>query len=286
MHDAPAVAVLTRGLPDLRWGIDAADALLGIWSVDHSPKEKRIFGGGTDFSQHQSRRAERAAGTPPSSEFAEAIFAVVRRLGDAAKSDTEQQHALGLAVPGLGLPHGAKRREIDALLALPQPITHKHRLLDAAARAGEVIPTALLMDGLRNLLEAAATQTWRLDESSGELMGWIDLFPFSDDPEKVHDALALLPEWCRRPHSLRRLLESLPQSPAASALASLNRLATEDPAFLQEFEWVNALVKLDTEAAALTALDRLCVGHIPVQDGFQLSRALTGWARRYPTIRY
>jgi hypothetical protein len=285
MHGAPAVAVLIRGLSDLRWGIEAAGALYEIWSVDHPPKERRIFGSWTDFSQHQSRRAERATGTPPTSEIAEAIFDVVRALGDGANSDAEQQHALALAIPGLGLPHGAKRREIEVLLALPQPITHKQRLLAAAARAGEVIPAALLMDGLLNLLAAAETQTWRLGEDRGELMGWIDLFPFSDSPHKVHKALTLLAEPHRRPHALRRLLETLPQSPAASALASLERLAADNPAFLQEFEWMNALIKLDTEAAAVTVLDRFCAGLIPAGDGFRLSRALTGWAGKYPAVR-
>lgn len=285
MHDAPAVAVLTRDLSDLRWGVDAAGALHEIWSADHPPKEQRIFGSWTDFSQHLWRRAERTAGTPPTSEFAEAIFAVVRTSGEVAKSDAEQQHALALAVTGLALPHGAKRREIDALLALPQPITHKHRLLVAAARAGEVIPATLLMDGLRNLLEAAQTQAWRLDETRGELMGWIDLFPFSDDPAKVHEALALLPEQQRRPYALNRLVETLPQSPAASALATLERLAADNPAFLQEFEWMNALVKLNTEAAALMVLNRLCTGAIPIRDGFRLSGALAGWARKYSTVR-
>jgi len=284
MHDAPAVAVLTRDLPDLRWGIYAAGALQEIWSAEHLPKDKRIIGW-TNFSQHLSRRAERAAGTPPTSEFAEAIFAVVRTMGDPTKSDAEQQHALGLAVPGLGMPHGAKRREIDALLALPQPITQKHRLLSAAARAGEVIPATLLMDGLQNLLEAAQTQPWRLHDERGELMRWIDLFPFSDNPLKVHDALAILPEQYRQPHALRRLLETVPQSPAGSALACLERLAADNPAFLRDFGWIDALIKFDTEAAALTVFDRVCAGHIPVRNGFHLSRSLAGWAQKYPSIR-
>jgi hypothetical protein len=231
------------------------------------------------------RRTERATGTPAISDFGEAIFGVVRTLGDAAKSDAEQQHALALAVTGLALPHGAKRREIDALLALPQPIARKHQLLVAAARAGEVIPVALLMEGLQDLLTAAQTQTWRLEENRGELMGWIDLFPFSDDPEKVLDALALLPEPRRRPHALRQLLETLPQSPPNSALPVLERLAADNPALLQEFEWINALIKVDTEAAALIVLDRLCEGRIPVRDGFRLSGALTGWAHKYPVVR-
>ena len=48
---------------------------------------------------------------------------------------------------------------------------------------------------------------------------------------------------------------------------------------------MNALIKVDTEAAALVVLDRLCAGAIPVRDGFRLSGAMTGWARKYPTVR-
>jgi hypothetical protein len=54
---------------------------------------------------------------------------------------------------------------------------------------------------------------------------------------------------------------------------------------LQEFEWLNALIKLDTEATAMKVLDGLCAGRIPTRDGFQLSAALAGWARKYRTVR-
>jgi hypothetical protein len=141
------------------------------------------------------------------------------------------------------------------------------------------------MDGLRDLLAAAKTETWRLDEGRGELMGWIDLFPFSDNPERVHNALAILHEQHRRPQALRRLLEVLPQSPASSAFATVERLVADNPAFLQEFEWLNALIKINTEATALAVLGRLCEGRIPVRDGLRLSHALTGWAQRYSPVR-
>jgi hypothetical protein len=284
MHDASAVAVLTRDLSDLRWGTYAAGALYEIWAADHLPEDKRIVGW-TNFAKHLIRRAERADGTPPTSVFAEAIFDVVRELGDATKPNAEQQHAVALAVPGLGLPHGAKRREIDVLLALPLPIAHKNRLLSAAARAGEVIPATFLIEGVCDLLEGARTERWRLDENSGELAGWIYLFPFSDDPAKVHEALALVPHWPRQSHAIRRLLETLPQGPADSALARLERLAADNPAFLQDFGWIDALIKLDTESAARTLLDRLCAGQILGRNVFQLSHALAAWALKYPNIR-
>jgi hypothetical protein len=48
---------------------------------------------------------------------------------------------------------------------------------------------------------------------------------------------------------------------------------------------MNALIALNSEAAALELFDRLCAGALPVHDGFGLSRVLTGWARKYPSVR-
>lgn len=285
MHDAPAVAVLTRRLSDFRWGIEAGAALVKIWLADHPTQDPPTFGGRAHYASHLSRRTERAAGTPSTSDFAEAIFDVVRNMGNVGRTDAEQRHALNLVAAGLALPHGARRPEIDALLALHQPISLKHRLLVAAARAGEIIPATLLMEGLRDMLTAAETQLWRLEPNRGELTGWIELFPFSDDPQGVHDAIALLPEQHRRPLALRSLLETLPQGPADSALIALERLATNDPAFLSAFEWTNAVVSLAIEASSLALLDHLCQGQIPVGDGFHLSKALTAWANKFATVR-
>ena len=57
MHDAPAAAVLTAALGDVRWGLEAAGALYDIWRTDHGPKEQRFFSGWNDFSEHCARRA-------------------------------------------------------------------------------------------------------------------------------------------------------------------------------------------------------------------------------------
>jgi len=135
MHDEQPTAILTQGLSDLRWGVDAAAALYGIWSHDNPSDKGRVFGW-NDFSKHLERRAaRRSVGTPSSSDFAEAIFSAVRLLGNAAKSDAEQRHALALAITGLALPHGSKQREVEALLALQLPVASKRGLLEAAARA-------------------------------------------------------------------------------------------------------------------------------------------------------
>jgi hypothetical protein len=104
MRDEPAVIVLKRGLDDVRWGIDAAAALYEIWSANNPTEDNRSFKGWTDYSQHLSRRVNRVAAAPFTSDFAEAIFAVVGRLGRPERSEGEQRHALALAVTGLALP--------------------------------------------------------------------------------------------------------------------------------------------------------------------------------------
>jgi len=282
MHDAPAVAVLIRGLGDLRWGKEAAWALLEIWLVDHSPSNKPNFNRSTDYSHHLIRRAERVKQRPVKSDFAEAIFAVAMDFGVASKSDAEQKHALVLGSVGLALPHGAKRSEIDLLLSLPQATPCKHRLLVNAARAGEVIPSAILMEGVQALLSEAQEQRWRLDENRGELMGWIDLFPFSDGPERVHDAISMLSDQHRRPNALRRLLETIPQSPADTAFVMLERLAADIPAFLGDSQWTSAMLKLNTQEAVGAVLEHLSEGRIPAGDGFHLSSELTRLAILLP----
>jgi hypothetical protein len=282
MHDAPAVAVLIRGLGDLRWGKEAAGALLEIWLADHSPSNKPNFNRWTDYSHHLIRRAERVTQSPVTSDFAEAIFAVAVDFGVTSKSDAEQKHALVLGGVGLALPHGSKRQEIDLLLSLPQPTACKHRLLVNAARAGEVIPSAILIEGVQALLSEAQEQRWRLEENRGELMGWIDLFPFSDRPERVHDAIFMLSDQHRSPNALRRLLETIPQSPADTAFVMLERLAAEIPAFFGDSQWTSAMLKLNTLEAVVAVLEHLSEGQIPAGDGFHLSSELTRLAILLP----
>lgn len=284
IHDAPAVAVLIRGLGDLRWGKEAAGALLEIWLADHSPSNKPNFNRLTDYSHHLIRKAERATQRPVTSDFAEAIFSVAMDFGVASKTDVEQKHALALAGIGLALPHGAKRQELDLLLSLPQPTPCKHRLLVNAARAGEVIPSAILMEGLQALLSEAEEQRWRLDENRGELMGWIDLFPFSDSPERVHDAILRLSDHHRSPNALRRLLETIPQSPADTAFVMLERLAADIPEFLRDSQWTSAMFKLNTQEAAVAVLEHLSEGRVPAGDGFHLSSELTRLANLLPNF--
>jgi hypothetical protein len=224
-----AVAVLKEYLPDPRFGVQAAGALLEIWNRDHPSGKAPIAAFGQDYSRAKQLDKQRreAPETLAASDYAEAIFDVIRSIGTSAADSRIQLHAIALAV--LGMPHGSKRTEIDSLLALPVPFAAKQRLLIASAMAGEVLRSDILVAGIDELLEAGKTESWRLAENRGELMNWVELFAFSDDPEAVLGVLDRLPEQYGYPSSLDRLLSALAKSPHEGASISFRRLRAAIP---------------------------------------------------------
>ncbi len=247
--------VLYDYLPDSRFGVDAAGALLENWKRRHGPASRRTTPW-RDFSEVKTQRRARQDpdNMPSTSEAAERIFAVARDLGQPGHEATIQRHAIALGRVGLGLPHGSKRREIDQLLALPQPYAAKLGLLTAAAIAGEILPAATLLAGVRELLETAQTERWRLEENHGELKGWLVLFAFADIPAALLEALDLVPAQYREPWNLREVLTAFAQGSDAGALEALVALARRDPRIAQQYEWFNAVATLGTEGAAAALL--------------------------------
>jgi hypothetical protein len=185
--------------------------------------------------------------------------------------------------------HRTKQDELHALLSLPQPYTFKLGLLTAAAMAGEIIPADTLLAGIRELLDLAERDSWRLDENRGELMGWVELFPFSDRPNAVLDALELLPAEHRYAWRLRRLLSALGDSPHPDALQVLEALARRDAQLLKEHDWLNAMIKVGTEESARALLVLACDGTLMSDrrgvDPWQLSQRLARLGEEFPVIR-
>ncbi len=288
--DGGAIAVLKDYLPDLRFGTHAAGALLEIWNRDHPSEKARHFAFGQDYSRakelgKQRRDAPRNLAT---CDFAEAIFEVARSIGTKDADPAVQRHALALAVVGLGMPHGSKRAEIDALLALALPYAAKQRLLIAAAMAGEIIPADTLIAGIDELLEAGKTESWRLAQDCGELMSWVELFAFSDRPEAVLDVLDRLPQQYGYPGSLDRLSSALGKSPHDGALGVLRALGRRDPRIAARHDWLDAMIKLGTEGSGQALIAMICDGELARArgvDSFHLSRQLARLGEAFPSIK-
>jgi hypothetical protein len=278
-------------LSDVRFGVDAACVLADNWRREHASRKERRFASWYDFSEVKARRAQRQdeSSPPMTCDDAEAIFAVVRELGRPDKDDAIQRHAIALAQIALGMPHGSKLTEIDRLLALPQPYAVKQGLLRAAAMAGEELPAAALLAAVGELLESAKKEPWRLDENRGELMGWIELFPFSDRPLDVIDALEVIPPEHRESWRLDRLLSAFANNPNGASLEALDVLAKRDPRLIERHEWLNALIRVGTLDAVRKLFDLVCSGTLTSRrsglDGWRLGQHLGEFAKKFPAFR-
>jgi len=115
------------------------------------------------------------------------------------------------------------------------------------------------------------------------------LFAFSDRPLAVLDIIDLLPAQYQRPWQLRRLLTALGHSPHEQALQVLEALAKGDPQITQEHEWLDAMMRLETEASARAILDLICDGKGEGERGgmgiWLLSKQLASLARKFPPLR-
>jgi hypothetical protein len=268
-------------------------ALYPVWGQNNYPQRSgtRPFASWRDFSDVKARRArlQNMGEEPPTCDFAEAIFEIVRKLGTPDKDTASQRHALKLAKIGLSMSYGLKRPEIDTLLNLQQPYAVKKDLFTVVAIAGEIIPADMLSAAMQELLEAGKKEPWRLREDRGELMDWVELFAFSDRPIAVLDIIDLLPAQYQRPWQLRRLLTALGHSPHEQALQVLEALAKGDPQITQVREWLAAMMRLETEASARAILDVICEGKIGGERGgmeiLRLSEQLTSLARQFPPLR-
>jgi len=283
---AEVVDLMKRYLPDKRFGIDAALVLSAIWSKANGPIIDPRFGAWDNFANVRANRKLRQdeSNPVPTSEFAEAIFDVVRQLGTDQSDTATQQHAIQLATVALRLPHGSKRTEIDALMKLPLPLAQKRGMLTAAAEAGEILAVQRLTEGVKELLEEAKKEPWRLDKNTGELLPWLTLFPFSDRPIAVMEFLSAVPRQYCEPWDLDRLLIALSNSPHEEILAVFKALADWDQRVLANHFWLHSLLRIGTESAARLVIELICDGRLPARDGFP-ERQFAELARRLPSIR-
>jgi hypothetical protein len=280
------VATMKRYLADLRFGLDAASVLSGIWKRESGPNEERRFWGWNNFANVSANRLLRqdSQNPPPTSDAAEAIFDGVREIGTDKSESAIQQHAIKLATVALGIPHGAKRAEIDSLMGLPLPFSAKRGLLTASAEAGEILRAQDLIDGVNELLELAKKEPWHLDHNSGELMGWIVLFPFSDRPKAVLEMYDSVPNRACEPWDMDRLLTALADSPHEDVVSIFKALAERDPRILQNERWLFSLLKVGTEAAASLIVEFICDGKLPARNGFP-ERQFGDLVKRFMSVR-
>lgn len=288
--DDRVTRLMKQYLPDLAFGIDAAMALRAIWNKQHgTPEERRLFVTWPDFSEVRSRRARRRDNGPgQATPYAESIFSAVRHLIRDDGSEADKQHALALATIALGMPYGDQSTTIESLLALGRPMLEKRNLLAALIVAGETISADRVIAGLSELIvEESRTKPWLLGDQSHEVERWLQLLPFSDRPEALMDALALVDAKFLEPWRIEGLLKALGAAPSTQSDYLLGTLAERDPRLYEKWEWRDAIVRRDTPASNVMVLSLLCDGRFIPRggDSWSLSRELAGKMHRQSEFR-
>ncbi len=291
--DSNVIELMKEYLPDAGYygfGIDAAYVLKAIYDRQKSPKSKRIMSV-PDFSEVKAKQVERQNGSTSleSSEFADAIIAVINGLVKPEAGEDTHRHALQLARVAFSMPYGNKMGTINTLLDLPRPPREKQALLAILVCAGEIIHADMVLDGIKILLEDAKKERWRLDENHGEVEGWLELLPFSDRPAATLEGLELLEANLRSPWRLRRLLSALGHAPSPEAESMLGMLPRIDARFLSEHDWLTALEKRGTVSAVRMLLELITEGVFTERPGgidtWILSRTLEGAMRAHTDFR-
>ena len=252
--------LMKQYMSNQEFGFDAACVLVEVWKREHPSGKENQFGVGRDFSEVKEswKRRRETKHEMPTCDSAEAIFAAAEGFGAPESSDTAQQYALRLAAVALSIPHGSKREVVDRLLALPQPPCLKRGLLRSAAITGEVLPSSVLLAGVKEFLEMNKNQLWRLHSDNYELMEWIELFAFSDRLSAVLEVLELLPDQLRELWQLHGLFVALSNSLSEDVVDVLLALEKQDPKLLNGPDWWRALSNIGTEEASHAILEVIC----------------------------
>jgi hypothetical protein len=98
----------------------------------------------------------------------------------------------------------------------------------------------------------------------------------------------LLDPRLREPWRLRRVLSTLSQAPSPEAEEVLAELAHQDPRFLVEYEWLNALDKRETASAGRLLFRLVCdaaFGASGRTDGWSLSKKLASSIQSHSDLR-
>jgi hypothetical protein len=254
------VAILSRYLTSPRFGVDAAIALRRIFVRRTGEAEKQSGRTWPDFSRLALSPAEEVRVSP--GPEATILFDAISGLTREQASIADREHALYLLKVMLGMPH-ADHPAIPKLLqdAEISPFA-KRDAMAALAMTGVTLPVEPVRLGFAALLREAETKCWLLDDGHSELGRWLALFPFSDMPAELFEAIATLDAGSLRGSNIEAVCEALRWAPTGIGDIGLIELAERLPALTQDFTWQSALLQRSESSAFSAFCDLLELGRI------------------------
>jgi hypothetical protein len=283
----PATSVLvSHYLPDPDFGQCAAIVLAEQWRAANDRSDPTRFRFGVDFSYVDQRRAARETRPDATSPEAETIFSVIDKLLVDGGSDEQKKHAVALGIIAARLPHGQRNATIERLLALA-PRRSRATLAQSLILSGEVVDVTIVRNGIAEVLEAAETQSWILQQDGYQLREWLQLLPFTNRPEETPEIVRQLPAQQREPMFLEEMIAAFDAAPSAKSEDALFKLAETDPRLYGNHTWRRSILQRNSSSAARRFMDLVIGGELTGRgsDSWQITRQLGALIDDYPELR-
>jgi hypothetical protein len=153
---------------------------------------------------------------------------------------------------------------------------------------GELIRFDLIADTVKSLLDEARAKPWLLGQNENPLYRWLELLPFTDQPERTLEVIDLLEPHHRSPWHLRPLITALGNAPTPQAEQILEALGRREPTLFADHDWLKALIGRGTSSVAQLLLNLIAEGVVGDErgtNGWWLSRTLASEIQSYGQVR-
>jgi hypothetical protein len=193
-----------------------------------------------DLDRAQTARERRSSQPDLSLDAAESMLEVAEEL---AADEPPFGRAVAVAAIAVVMPHIA-RPELMAKLAGFEVMSHIKLDLFNGMIVGGLVPSAdLVLQEFRKVLADKENRWWD-DQTSYAMLSWLKVFPNTDRPASVFDALCLIPEKNISRWRIRDILPQLRLLDDETRAGILREFAVRYPTLLSEHEWFDQVRKL------------------------------------------
>ena len=219
------------------FGHDAAVALRLIAMPTLLEKRANVW---PDLDRAQSARERRSSQPDLSLEAAETMLDVVQEL---AAAEPPHGRAVAMAAIAVVMPHVARPDLMKKLAGFEVTSYTKLDFFNGMI-VGGLLPSAdLVLQEFRKVLAEKKERGWD-DQTSYAMFSWLNVFPNTDRPESVFEALALVPEKNLSRWRIRDILPQLRLLDVETRSHMLSDFAVKFPDLLSEHEWFEQVRKL------------------------------------------
>jgi uncharacterized membrane protein YgcG len=278
------------------FGFEAALVLKSISDKQLKVPEPEFFRRWPWFDEVAAARAARSAASVagPANRYADPIWAAIDRLANPESDKPSQELAIKLSRIALAMPHRNQDALTARVIALPQPLTSKRELLAAAVMDGRVLDARLVMQAIDDWIADAGTDTnkaWHKRQNTWEIEPWLELLPYTDNPDSVIEGLAKVKAFYQHGRAQRweRVLTAVAIVPGPKGETLLAKLAREHRDIATEFKWMKDILRRNTASAVLLYVDLFMENVFGNEangpDPWHLSRELAQYVAKFPELK-